>query len=261
MLPLKVGTEVLSATSKIGKHKVPRFIYHLTTKKNYESILKDGYIKPSSDAFLGKGVFSAELTNLFKRWQNHKAWGFVSLQDQLIKQVAKGQDEIVILKIPTAKLNPDLLKIRSQHTLFNFYSSDSFRKFSQEGLELMERQPKFREISRLSDFPEEGFSKFKALYKDFLTKLFDKIGQKDVGEMLVEGIPAKYSKLLKQRKKAIEYVYFNEIPSSNFEKIGEVNISKLRKTADYDPVRPMRSIFSKLLQGTPEEKGALLLNC
>ena len=45
------------------------------------------------------------------------------------------------------------------------------------------------------------------------------------------------------------------------EKIGEINIGELRKSTEYDPIKPMRSIFSALLKGTPEEKGALLLNC
>ena len=49
--------------------------------------------------------------------------------------------------------------------------------------------------------------------------------------------------------------------NEKIEKIGEVNIKELRKTAKYDPVRPMRSIFTELLKGTPEVKGAELLTC
>ena len=48
---------------------------------------------------------------------------------------------------------------------------------------------------------------------------------------------------------------------SNVKKIGEVNIAELRKTPEYDPVRPMRSIFTNLLKGTPQVKGAELLTC
>lgn len=261
MLPLKVGAELVSATAKVGKHKIPRYIYHLTNKQNYESILKDGVIIPSSDAFIGKAVFSTELTNLFKRWQVHKAWGYDSLQDILIKQVAKGQDDIVILKIPTSKLNPNLLKIRSQQTLFNFYSSKSYEKFNTTGVMVVEKYPEFRKIAELNDFPKDALPAFLKFYKDFLTKIFSHMGENNLGQMLMEGLPAKYSKLLKQRKKAIEYAYFDKIPVSDVEKIGEVNIAKLRKTADYDPVRPMRSIFTALLKGTPEEKGASLLKC
>ena len=68
-------------------------------------------------------------------------------------------------------------------------------------------------------------------------------------------------KLFQQRKEAIEYIYPEDIPTSRIEKIGEVNVDELRKTTEYDPLKPMRSIFSALLRGTPQEKGALLLNC
>ena len=62
-----IGKKVLKLGTKYGKHKVPRFIYHMTNKTNYESMLRDGFIKTSPDVTLGRGVFATELTNLFKR--------------------------------------------------------------------------------------------------------------------------------------------------------------------------------------------------
>lgn len=46
-----------------GHRKIPRYIYHFTNKKNYESILKDGFIKVSDcDPYLqGKGVLQEAL--------------------------------------------------------------------------------------------------------------------------------------------------------------------------------------------------------
>ena len=79
-------------------------------------MLRDGFIKTSPDVTLGRGVFATELTNLFKRWRLNKSWGNDSLQEKLLSQIAKGSEDIVILKIPTAKLNQDLLRIRSQNT-------------------------------------------------------------------------------------------------------------------------------------------------
>ena len=107
-----------------GKHKIPRFIYHMTNKGNYESIVQDGVIKTTLDGLLGKGVFTTELTNLFKRWRSSNSWQNVSLQEKLIEQVAKGQDEIVILKIPTAKLDSNKLIIRKNTS---FYSNERYR--------------------------------------------------------------------------------------------------------------------------------------
>ena len=52
-----VGKEILEIGKRYGEHKVPRFIYHLTNKTNYESMLKDGFIKTSTDISIGEGVF------------------------------------------------------------------------------------------------------------------------------------------------------------------------------------------------------------
>ena len=43
---------VMQIIKTIGKHKIPRFIYHMTNKGNYESIIRDGVIKTSRDELL-----------------------------------------------------------------------------------------------------------------------------------------------------------------------------------------------------------------
>ena len=232
--------------STVGKHKIPRFIYHMTNKSNYESMLCDGIIKTSQDEFIGNGVFATELTNLFKRWRKSKSWGSVSLQEELIGQVSKGKDEIVILKIPTAKLDTDKLVVRSQNKLFSWIFS-------------YKAEEAFTQISKMKKEvgSNDRLDKVREILKDIITKQ----ESKKYAEHLTIGAPAKMSSLYKQRKEALEYVYLDNIPMSNVEKIGEVNIAELRKTAGYDPVRPMRSIFTNLLKGTPEFKGAELLTC
>ena len=53
---------------KRGSHELPRFIYHLTSRTNYSSIVSSGAIKPFCDnLFNGRGVFAIDLVNLFKR--------------------------------------------------------------------------------------------------------------------------------------------------------------------------------------------------
>lgn len=237
---------VVQIINTIGKHKIPRFIYHMTSKRNYESMLCDGIIKTSPDELLGNGVFTSELTNLFKRWRKCKSWGNESLQERLISHVAKGNDEIVILKIPTTKLDADKLVIRSQNKLFNWAFSDKAKEA-------------FNQISIMGneDIPNGWLNKIREILKDIIAKQ----ESKKYAQHLTTGAPAKMSGLYKQRKEALEYVYLDNIPISNVEKIGEVNIAELRKSAEYDPVRPMRSIFTNLLKGTPEVKGAELLTC
>lgn len=232
-----------------GKHKVPRFIYHMTNKSNYEAMMKDGFIKTSVDVTMGKGVFATELTNLFKWWQKDKSWENASLQEGLIRQVAKGKDEIVILKIPTANLDHDKLKIRSQNSLFSWKNSETVNKMSDE-------------IDKEFDTfkPKDGeswFEKYAVLVREHIKKQESSA----VVTHLMEGTPAKNSGLFEQRGEAIEYVYREDIPIADVQKIGEVNVKELRQTKEYDPIRPMKSIFSALLKGTPQENAAKRLNC
>ncbi|MDR1327584.1 MAG: hypothetical protein LBJ74_04180 [Heliobacteriaceae bacterium] len=199
--------------------KIPRFLYHLTNKGNYQSILKDGVMKALPDDFFGNGVFMTELPNLFKRWSTKANWFGANLKEKLLEQAAKGSNEIVILKIPTSKLNKTKLKIRSQDKCFDWLRSDAEKCKSAE---------EFRSL-----FPE---------YKH-----------------IFEGDKALLAKLYKQRKESLEYIYPSDILISNVKKIGEVDVTALRATSEYDPSKPMRSIFTKLLEGTPEAKGAMLL--
>ena len=242
---LEKDTVQLSKT--VGKHKIPRFIYHMTNKKNYESMIKDGIIRTSRDGLLGKGVFTTELTNFFKCWRKCKSWGDTSLQEKLLGQVAKGSDEIVIIRIPTAKLDPNKLIIRSQNKLFSW----AFSGKAEEAFEQITQRVNNEAL------PNSWLNKVREILKDIITKQ----ESKKYAEHLTTGAPAKMSNLYKQRKEALEYVYLDNIPLTDVQKIGELDIKALRESVEYDPIHPMRSIFTKLLDCTPEVKGAELLNC
>ncbi len=240
-----IGQKILTLGTRYGKHKIPRFIYHITNKSNYELMLKDGVIKTSKDKLFGDGVFTIELINLFKRWGKNKFWGGRSLWEELIYQVAKGSDDLVILRIPTEKLNNDLLRVRSQNILFSWSTSLDCMAAT------VRAQSEFLKMPRET---QGWMDKFFDIFKKYLQP-------NSFGTHLLEGTPAKDSHLFKQRKEAIEYIYKDAIPIADTVKIGEVNIAQLRSTAEYDPAKPMRSIFIKLLEGTHEVKGAELLNC
>ena len=237
---------VMQIIKTIGKHKIPRFIYHMTNKGNYESIIRDGVIKTSRDELLGRGVFTTELTNFFKRWRKNSSWENNSLQERLLQQISKGEDEIVILRIPTANLDSDKLVIRSQNRLFNW----GYSKNANEA---------FKQVDKIGT--EAGSSNWLEKIQGILRDIITKQESKNCAAHLTSGEPAKMSGLYKQRKEALEYVYLDNIPMSCAEKIGELNVRELRATAEYDPLRPMRSIFTNLLKGSPEVKGAELLTC
>ena len=61
----------------LGK-KVPRYIYHLTTKANYEQIKKQGCINMSQDYLSDKNAV------YFVDWQNFiKRWGYLETDDNV----------------------------------------------------------------------------------------------------------------------------------------------------------------------------------
>jgi len=236
----KIPQQPISPHLTPGKHKVPRYIYHLTNPDAYKKILKTGEIKPSKDEFFGNGVFAIEMGNFFKRWDTVTQGGNGTLMERLLLHVSKGKGEICILKIPTKCLDSEQLLIRSQDRLFGFPSL--FKNATKELSSYMKAQISI------------GGSK-NDIVMNALEKFFP-----ETAKHIQFGAPAKFSKLFKQRGEAIEYIYPDKIPLDNIKKIGEVNLTELRCTNDYDIFRPLRSIFKKLLKGTPEVKSVELLN-
>lgn len=111
---------------KTGKPDIPRFLYHVTSKENYNSILKNGMIKTSYDCCPVSdlnGVFMFDMKNFSKRWANtwiDIAKYHVNLGKALMTKNIMGSaefsksKEIVLLKIPTKKMDINKLKIRPQ---------------------------------------------------------------------------------------------------------------------------------------------------
>ncbi len=120
--------------------KIPRYIYHLTNEHAYNSMLQDGFIRTSEfDPYVKKqGVHLIELSNFIKFWKEHDDWGKnnETLQKSLLRIAVRWihsffeeKNNLVILKIPTASLDFDKLKIRSQHEFFKFkYSDNPYRR-------------------------------------------------------------------------------------------------------------------------------------
>ena len=103
-------------TSK-GK-KIPRYLYHVTNEKNYNSIVKDGIIKTSPDAYPESnlnGVFLFDLKNFLKYWCN--TWfstyeGLLTLSMAQFSRSAYREPKIVVLRIPTKNLDTKNLRCR-----------------------------------------------------------------------------------------------------------------------------------------------------
>ena len=207
-------------------HKTPKYIYHFTNKKSYEAIKNSGIIKPSQDFKFGKAIFFTEFANFFKRWPEIK-FESKNLQAYLIQQAAKDYNDIVLLRIPTKHLKKDKLFIRSQNKLVEF-------------LDL-----------KYDDLPEVEYTQDKNGNKVPVCKYIQKTNYKYLMH-LTFGELAKFSKLYKQRKEAIEYMYKDEIPFEYVEKIGETDISEYTKNGWKNLERNLQEIFKELLKNSPE---------
>lgn len=210
---------------------IPRYIYHLTTKLNYTEMLNKGFVRVSSKDPYTDGIFCIELTNFFKRWGENSSWSYQTnnLQYELLKKISLKSD-IVILRIPTKKLNKDKLKIRSQNIFFNWLQNAFHRKYF---------------------LPDERMSAYNFI-KD------------NSSEQIANIVTAKISATdkachYKRHKHAIEYIYQDNIPITLIEQIGEINIRDFKNSEQYNPSTPVKSIFLELLKGTSERKGAQFL--
>ena len=127
----KLGRRLIKSgrlLEKTGKPDIPRYLYHMTTKQNYESILKSGKIHTSCDCSRSNldGVFMFAMQNFSKRWANtviQTPNAKVNLGSVLLckkirdfEDASKGLD-IVLLKIPTKGMDISKLRVRPQQIL------------------------------------------------------------------------------------------------------------------------------------------------
>lgn len=105
------------------KDSLPEYLYHFTSLENYNSILKDGALKATySDRKLrdngNKAVFLVDSDNLLNHWDSLKDGAISSYLVKLLKFCDKGEkSKIVMLKIPTSKLDIDNLTFRNQNII------------------------------------------------------------------------------------------------------------------------------------------------
>jgi len=140
---MKINNQNSQYNIQFGSKKFPRYLYHLTSNANYKSIIEDGFINKTGtpNLHIEKGIYFLELTNFFKYWGTNKSWGYDDLQRIILRHIVKWinvanseKAELVILKIPTSKLNRQNLSVRSLNRLFSF--EDSNKNFDQASSKL-----------------------------------------------------------------------------------------------------------------------------
>lgn len=107
---LEKDTVQLSQT--VGKHKIPRYLYHITSLGNYQKMLETEFIKPS---VYHKQIYMLELDSFSKYWNKADR---NNLCDYILNfQNGINSGGVVMLKIPTKYLSR--IKIRPRNRMIN----------------------------------------------------------------------------------------------------------------------------------------------
>jgi len=196
LIRMNLWTGANISSKVVGKHKIPRYLYHLTTRKKYNQMLQDGYLKISQDCFRGNGVYMFEMQNMLKHYKDFDGNRNLGL---LLKQVV-GRDgsEAVLLRIPTSKMDAGKLVIRDN-----------------------------------TGGGRNGMHSCSTV---------------------VLGDSALASKLYKQRKIALEYIYPESISMDSIRVVGS---SKYDFIKDYKDENVVLRMWKNLTQNQPEQKGFL----
>lgn len=231
---------------------IPRFIYHLTTRSNYEKIISTGKLLAKNEELAGKAVFMFDMKNLSKCWRSQFFHDKkTELADALVNYVKKDDSGFALLRIPTSNLSSGKLRVRSQKRLFSeaerlcgIYKK-KIAQHARTRAALAEAERLRLEKSGLSrreviDSIDDWYLNYEKRFP--IPKIEDVARDYGISKCTL-GETARKRKLYEQRKEAIEYIYPEDITTGMFTKIGEC-----------DSNMPANSIFSALIKGTPEEK-------
>ena len=191
LISMNLWTGANIPSKVVGKRKIPRYLYHLTTRKNYNQMLQDGYLKISQNCFRGNGVYMFEMQNMLKHYKDFD--GNRNLGLLLQQFVGRDGSEAVLLRIPTSKIDAGKLVIR--------------------------------------DNTGGGRNGMHSCTKVAL------------------GDSTLASKLYKQRKIALEYIYPEQLST---DKISVVGISKYDFIQDHEDENTILKMWKNLTQNQPE---------
>lgn len=119
-IALMNSSAIKKVTTEAEKSEIPEFLYHLTSKSNYEKILKDKAINISDLESQSKnglaGAYMLDKENFLKTWNrgckeitNSEN---INIGGTLFGWCSKG-DDLVLLKIPTNTLDKKSLRVRN----------------------------------------------------------------------------------------------------------------------------------------------------
>lgn len=171
------------AKNIIGKHKIPKYLYHITPTKNLENIKKAG-LHMTEDDLYGEGVFMFDMANFLKFWT--KKGNKEDYAKELLQYVGRHSTNVSIIRVPTKNLVKKDLSVRRQDKLFNIMN-------------------KYDDVDDIY----QAYSR-----KEISTKLMDEIS---------EGEQAIMANKFDRKKVPLEYIYPSDIAAKDIEVIGQTN--------------------------------------
>ena len=168
---------------KQDKQVLPEYLYHLTNQKCYKSIMRSGKIKPSRDTI--DGVYMFDMKDFQNNWRTNLNYqGSRTLAEDLINQAIKKEKGLVLLRIPTKKLDPDNFAIRPQDELEAYLKSDDFNNLQDKyggfygTLEHREKLPDYIRNGYTPQKAQEFFEEGRAI--EYIHKGAIDVGANDV---------------------------------------------------------------------------------
>lgn len=206
-----------------GKHKLPRFMYHITTEDSYLSMLSDGKIKPAQCMDSASGVFLLDLKNFARFWTKNKDTAEQPRTTLLDMVCGKSEPylnsaNIVLLRIPTSALDARTLRLRRQ-------------KLCRMGHGNLEKET-------------EKIMQDKHKFSNALKEL----------KYMMQGESIEKAPLYNQRKEAVEYITPDEIPINQVSLIGKIGINKEYVEKAHRDMKDLPEIWKSLTQGQSEYK-------
>jgi hypothetical protein len=116
---------------KENKSIIPEYLYHMTSKENYESMLKDGHIRKSS---MADGIYLSDIKSLITKYPIEDMEGMVKWyagHSPLKGSPKSPSNTVVLLRIPTKDLKNKLTSVRRIQLMSQGEAND---KISQEWL-------------------------------------------------------------------------------------------------------------------------------
>lgn len=113
--------------SKEQEERIPKYLYHLTSVKNYQSMSNDGFIMTTSDKTLDKegtrAVFLVDGQNCLNKWANISNGSELSYITRLLKFCDKDKNgSVFLLRIETDKLDKSKIRFRDQDEVLKSFA-------------------------------------------------------------------------------------------------------------------------------------------